>query len=598
MQSLGWKRTDPTIPLLLAVVLAMPCAVQGLAEQVPDVPEHYKKYFAHYADDRSITETILNTVDVTLSDVGRSFALIAGVSHYPNMPIIWRELKPAEVDVDNLRKYLEVYESFDEIVILKDGDVTTANFEFFLQSYFPERLKKFPKSRFLFAFSGHGMTDGAVGYILKNTARNLADKSNGINLNVVRVYIDEVIRSGHHVLVLLNACYCGAFLQRPFGDERRFLPRYPGAHAITAGGTGERTWHIPKIGPGSVFFEKVLAGLDGKADSSRDGIIGVYELYAYLRTEIPAFTDQVQNPQVGDLSKHGSRGEFFFLNRDRQVEAGIVPTFDPERAEAFAIGAESLLKEGLALFAEERYDTALELFRQSAERGNMRAMYYVGHIYDMGLGVTRDYAYAFVWYSSAADAGDANAMNNLGYMFDKGLGVPKDPEKAVYWYRRAAEKQNAEAMYNLGCKYEQGSGIARDYGEAARWYLEAAEAGETAAMNNVGTLYRAGLGVARDYQEAKRWFLKAAEAGEVSAMLNLASLYMNGTGLRRDFARARRWFLKAAEGGSSEAMYYLGLIYDDGLGVPRNRREARRWYEKAARVGSEDAVNRLKELGE
>jgi lysozyme len=280
------------------------------AQNRPQVPEDYQKLFARYVDNRSISEKTLNLVDLTFNDVGRSFALIAGVSRYPNMSLTNQELQAAAEDIKKLQDYLTAYEFFDEIVVLKEGDVTTENLEFFLQTYFPSRLRKFPKSRFLLAYSGHGMTEGSSGYLLKNTAQSLSDKANSINLGVVRVFVDEVVKSGHHVLVLLNACYSGAFLRRSFGKPARLIPRNPGAHAITAGGTGERSWHIPSVGKGSVFFEKVFAGLDGRADSSGDGLIGVYELFSYLKHEVQVFTDQDQNPQVGDITIHGSKGEF------------------------------------------------------------------------------------------------------------------------------------------------------------------------------------------------------------------------------------------------------------------------------------------------
>jgi len=70
-----------------------------------------------------------------------------------------------------------------------------------------------------------------------------------LNLKVVRELFDEVVElveAGHYVLALINSCYSGAFLKRPFG-ERHFFPKHGGAHAITAGGR-ELTWHDPKIG--------------------------------------------------------------------------------------------------------------------------------------------------------------------------------------------------------------------------------------------------------------------------------------------------------------------------------------------------------------
>ncbi|MCI5137401.1 MAG: DUF1566 domain-containing protein [Candidatus Electrothrix sp. AR1] len=295
----------------LVVVLLFFCA--DLFAQ--KVPPQYLDYIIENTDKRSLPEKVLNKVGLTRADVGRSFALICGVSNYPNMKGKNGDLKPAAEDLRKLQAYLKHHEFFDEVVVLRDDQVTLPNLEYFLQTYFPARLKKFPKSRFLFAYTGHGMTENNKGYLLKSTARSLGDKGHAIHVNVLKVYIDEVVAAGHQVLVLLNSCHSGTFLKRSYGDVV-LLPKYPGAHAITAGGPSELAWHIKEVGSGSIFYEKLLAGISGIADAEKDGIVTGNELYSYLRREIQMVTDQGQNPQMGDISLHGSRGEFFFLNRD------------------------------------------------------------------------------------------------------------------------------------------------------------------------------------------------------------------------------------------------------------------------------------------
>ena len=321
------------------------------AQQKPPVDVRYQKFFEYYVDKRSIMEKSLNLIGLTTSDVGRSFAIIAGVSEYSYLPSQYKKLKPAEEDIRKLLYYLKNYEFFDEIVLLKNKDMNLDNLSFFLQSYFPDRLKKFLKSRFLFAYSGHGFTDGEDSYLMEYTAQNFNDKVNSINVMSLKVLVDEVVKSAEasddYVLVLLNACYAGTFLKRPFGGKD-LLPKHGGSHAITAGGTQEQTWHDPKIGTGSVFFEKFFAGLDGHADlypkdSNGDGLITVDELATYITEEVKISTDQNQNPQSGDISKNGSLGGFFFLNRRRQVDKGLMSEWNPKTGKAF--GEDSLPNE-------------------------------------------------------------------------------------------------------------------------------------------------------------------------------------------------------------------------------------------------------------
>jgi hypothetical protein len=105
--------------------------------------------------------------------------------------------------------YLKNQEFFGEIVVLRDQDVTMENFGYFLQNYFPDRLRQSPHSRFLFAHSGHGMAEGSkenpTGYLLKNTNAQLPGQQNGISMSVLRVYVDQVIDAGYQTLILINA---------------------------------------------------------------------------------------------------------------------------------------------------------------------------------------------------------------------------------------------------------------------------------------------------------------------------------------------------------------------------------------------------------
>jgi hypothetical protein len=310
-------------------------------------------------------------IGMTNKDVGRSFALVAGVAAYPGLGVAERTLAPAAEDVRKLTDYLRTQEFFDEIVVLQNDDVTIENLSFFLHQYFPGRLRAFPQSRFMFAYSGHGMTERGNGYLLNTRARSLTDRGNSLSIEVLRSMMGEVIDSGHHVLVLLNACYGGVFLKRSFGSGTVFSPRNPGAHAITAGGSQEVAWHDPRVGTGSIFFEKLFAGLDGRADilpKAGDGIVTVDELAAYLRQEIQIFTDQNQNPQVGDLSRDGSLGGFFFLNRRRMVDRGISREWNAAGAARF--GSEERPPQTARIAFTSDRDGDLELYVMNADGTN------------------------------------------------------------------------------------------------------------------------------------------------------------------------------------------------------------------------------------
>ena len=107
---------------------------------------------------------------------------------------------------------------------------------------------------------------------------------------------------------------------------------------------------------------------------------------------------------------------------------------------------------------------------------------------------------------TAAEQGDMIAQFNLGFMYAQGLGVSKDYSEAMVWWRRAAEQGEATAQYNLGIMYHNGQGVPQDYAEAVKWWRRAAEQGEASAQNNLGVVYYNGEGVTQDYTLAHMWF--------------------------------------------------------------------------------------------
>lgn len=75
--------------------------------EIPDwVPERYHRFFVCYVDERPIWERAPNNLDVNVGKTGRSFALIAGVSRYPNMSGREANLVPSRVDIEKLTAYL------------------------------------------------------------------------------------------------------------------------------------------------------------------------------------------------------------------------------------------------------------------------------------------------------------------------------------------------------------------------------------------------------------------------------------------------------------------------------------------------------------
>lgn len=89
---------------------------------------------------------------------------------------------------------------------------------------------------------------------------------------------------------------------------------------------------------------------------------------------------------------------------------------------------------------------ALELYRQAAEMGDPRAMYFVGVMYAEGRGgVPQDDVVAANYYRDAVGHSYGPAMASLGMAYAEGRGVPLEPRTAYTLLKKAADAGDTKA---------------------------------------------------------------------------------------------------------------------------------------------------------
>lgn len=169
-----------------------------------------------------------------------------------------------------------------------------------------------------------------------------------------------------------------------------------------------------------------------------------------------------------------------------------------------------------AMKAYERgeYHLAKRLLIPLANSNHVESQFYMGMIYDMGLGVKRDANVAVSWYRKAAENGYHHAQHNLAVAYANGEGVMANIEYAIHWWKRAAKQGNTDSQYNLGIIYATGNKhVKKDLLKAEKWWRKAAISGDAMAQYNLGTLYANGEKKVTSYCEAIRWWQKSARAG-------------------------------------------------------------------------------------
>lgn len=124
-------------------------------------------------------------------------------------------------------------------------------------------------------------------------------------------------------------------------------------------------------------------------------------------------------------------------------------------------------------------------------------------------------ATALAVWQPQAEAGDAEAQFYVGQIYEKGLGTAANPTRAADWYRKAAEQGFRSAQVSLGFLYETGSGIAADEAEALRWYRRAAGTAEdlvVLAQGDYSALLEAQVSLEEKNEEV------AQMSGEIAAL--------------------------------------------------------------------------------
>lgn len=103
-----------------------------------------------------------------------------------------------------------------------------------------------------------------------------------------------------------------------------------------------------------------------------------------------------------------------------------------------------------AYFARGDYALALEQYNAAARMGDLRALFSLGVLHEIGAGVPTDFDQAIAFYRQSADGGFAEAQINLAFEFYVGENLPEDRQLAVDLMQEAAAQGNRLALFNLG----------------------------------------------------------------------------------------------------------------------------------------------------
>ncbi len=190
------------------------------------------------------------------------------------------------------------------------------------------------------------------------------------------------------------------------------------------------------------------------------------------------------------------------------------------------------LKKGRNAYADSNYSKALKYFREESEDGNVVADWYLGHMYRLGQGVSRDASVAYSYYSRVAESYDPEESDN------KRLRIVIDSQIQLANYRRIGIPE---------------SGMKADPDAAARTYLRIASTyGHPAAQFALGQMNLVGEGVKPNPQQGLKWLTAAARKRHPEAQAYLGDLYWSGRSVKKNETRAVMWYILAMETAKPE----------------------------------------------
>lgn len=179
-------------------------------------------------------------------------------------------------------------------------------------------------------------------------------------------------------------------------------------------------------------------------------------------------------------------------------------------------------------------------------------------------------------FQRAFEAGDGQGAFYLGRLFELGVGAEPDLRRAAQLYAAAVEapEPSLTAMISLGQMHLDGQVILRDYQRGAELICQAAEEGDTDAQFSCGALYQEGKGVAQDGAKAIEYWERAADQDSIAAKNFIAQAFLTGNGVETDYNRARLYFEQTAGLGNAMGLFELAKMHSEGLGADADKVEA------------------------
>ena len=377
----------------------------------------------------------------------KSWAVIFGINDYLLAPKLATSVADGKALAESLRKI-----GFEEIVEVYDKNASSKAMHHILGDVLPRKVGR--QDRVVFFFAGHaGITQDRngqdLGYLVPWDAQT-NNISKAVTLDDLKEFSRRVMSK--HILFVLDAGISGWEITAPqqLSLEGRGAPEEEtdkrAVQVVTAAGKGEPTAQSD----GQSLFARALAdGLQGAADTDKNGWLMASELGSYLRQRVEKATAGKQHPQVARIDGDGDM--ILIEGKKGTFRAGGEPKTDAERLAA----------------AKEFYDQAFMILQQQrppqeALNSLNRALEYnpaYGDAYILKSYVLLEYLFQLDEALVAANQAVKYAPDNPDSHYTLGLILQKkqqykEAEQAML-RARALDPKNGDVHLALGDLYAE-----------------------------------------------------------------------------------------------------------------------------------------------
>ena len=242
---------------------------------------------------------------------GKVFAVLIGINQYkvyPDGRKNWRHLRFTVRDVKGIRRVLTGPGKVprQHIKVLYNKRASKGNIIRTLKKW----LKRAgPKDTVLVYFSGHGAagSDGISYWMAYDTPKNAVES--GISQYMVNGLL-SALRT-ERVVLMIDACQSGQGLQGTSGGNRGGIDpsvyKSKGRAILSSSMQSEYSYESGRLKHG-VFSYVLMEALGGKADTNRDGIVDVLEVYQYINAQVPRLAKRLEGGQQHPVFEYKAAG--------------------------------------------------------------------------------------------------------------------------------------------------------------------------------------------------------------------------------------------------------------------------------------------------